>query len=97
MFESSSSMQDIIITAGGDGAQHFRRGDNAPVSYPTVTVERVRSPVGAGDSFAVGVLWSVISGKSRREGIRLGMTLGALAVASELSYPDLADVAEMSR
>jgi len=65
--------------------------------FPARIVDRVRSPVGAGDSFAVGVLWSVISGKSRSEGIRMGMALGALAVASERSYPDLSEVAEISR
>lgn len=97
MLASSASLENVIITAGGEGARLFGRDDHTPVVYPGVTVDRVCSPVGAGDSFAVGVLWSVISGNSRSEGIRMGMTLGALAVASKRSYPDLAEVAEVSR
>lgn len=97
VLSSSGSLESIIITAGPEGARLFGRGDHAPVAYPGVRVDRVRSPVGAGDSFAVGILWSVISGKSRTEGIRMGMVLGALAVASERSYPDLSEVAEISR
>jgi sugar/nucleoside kinase (ribokinase family) len=97
MLSSSTSLENIIITAGREGAQLFSRGEDAPVNYPGRTVDRMRSPVGAGDSFAVGLLWSIISGKSRGEGIRLGMALGALAVASERSYPDLKEVGEITR
>ncbi len=97
MLSTSASLESIIVTVGREGARLFSRGGHGSVAYPGVTARRVRSPVGAGDSFAVGVLWSVISGKSRAEGIRLGMALGTLAVASERSYPDLAEVARISR
>jgi sugar/nucleoside kinase (ribokinase family) len=95
MLDSSPSLKNVIVTMGREGAQVFGSSGDSPIEYPPVTRNVVRSPVGAGDSFAVGVLYSMVSGKTLTDGIRLGMALGALAVESELSYPDLARVAEV--
>jgi len=56
MLLSSSSPQNILITAGRDGVQLFTRREDVPVDFPADTVQNRRSPVGAGDSFAVGEL-----------------------------------------
>jgi sugar/nucleoside kinase (ribokinase family) len=97
MFSLSGSIETIIITDGQKGVRLFNRGEHTPINYPVLHVDQVRSPVGAGDSFAMGILWSMLSGKTPDDGIRLGMALGALAVASEESFPNLAKVKEIKR
>ena len=77
-------------------AADFRRGEPAPELYVTEAVANVVSPIGAGDSFAAGVLACVVSGQPLDHGIRLGMTLGALAVQSEFPYPDSEEVSRVA-
>ncbi|MEX2221161.1 MAG: carbohydrate kinase family protein [Candidatus Rokuibacteriota bacterium] len=98
IFDHSRSLQHLIVTAGRNGAQVFTRGATASVAHPAihVQVDALRSPVGAGDSFAVGILWSVLVGADIHDGVALGMRLGALAAQSEESYPDLRAVSEIS-
>ena len=95
MFHHSRSLRYVIVTAGHEGAHVFARGTKPSVAHPAIHVDTLRSPVGAGDSFAVGVLWSVLVGADIHDGVALGMKLGALAAQSEHSYPDLQTVSEI--
>ncbi len=95
MFARSSSLRHVIVTAGREEVQVYSQGATAPVAYPVQRVDSIRSPVGAGDSFAVGILWAELSTLGIEGGVRLGLKLSALAVQSERSYPDLRAVSEV--
>jgi sugar/nucleoside kinase (ribokinase family) len=81
-------VQAVIITGGSKGVQVVQRGV-PPQHHAALPVREARSPVGAGDSFAVGVLHALVQGRGVEAGVRAGLKLAVLAVESERSYPDL--------
>jgi sugar/nucleoside kinase (ribokinase family) len=91
-FARSKVLQHVIVTAGAGHVRVFSRYAKPQVFTPNPERD-VRSPVGAGDSLAAGVLWSILFRKPMSEAVTFGMALAVLAVRSERSYPDLAAVA----
>lgn len=66
----------IAVTLGADGA--ILAGRDGVTRLPTIPV-RVRSAVGAGDSFLAGMVWALMEGKDAEEAFRFGIAAGAAA------------------
>lgn len=66
----------IAVTLGADGAILASR--ESVIRLPTILV-RVRSAVGAGDSFLAGMVWALMEGKDAGEAFRFGIAAGAAA------------------
>ncbi|WP_187972531.1 1-phosphofructokinase family hexose kinase [Aquibium microcysteis] len=66
----------VAVTLGADGA--ILAGPDGVVRLPTIPV-RVRSAVGAGDSFLAGMVWALIEGREVAEAFRFGIAAGAAA------------------
>jgi adenosine kinase len=96
ILEGAKTLETIIVTTGRDGVLVYRKGEQRPQALPGRDVLPVVSPVGAGDALAAGLLATLASGGDLHEGLALGIELGALAVQSELSYPDLRQVAALA-
>lgn len=67
----------VAVTMGPDGALLATSG--GVLRVPAIPV-RVRSAVGAGDSFLGAMIWSLSEGKSPEEAFRLGVAAGAAKV-----------------
>jgi 2-dehydro-3-deoxygluconokinase len=83
-------MPRIAITTGEQGAAGFENGHTvlAP-GYPVEMIDRI----GAGDSFAAGVISGLLEGNFSR-GIQYGVAMSALQLTTEgdlfrLSRPDV--------
>jgi 6-phosphofructokinase 2 len=66
----------VAVTLGADGAILASR--EGVIRLPSIPV-RVRSAVGAGDSFLAGMVWSLLNGKEATEAFRFGIAAGAAA------------------
>ncbi len=78
-FYLSEGVKAVIIKLGPQGAW-FKSADGEQATIPGFPVTNVVDTVGAGDSFAVGVLSGLIEGKNLSEAVRRGNLLGSLAV-----------------
>ncbi len=67
----------VAVTMGADGA--LMATSSGILRVPAIPV-RVRSAVGAGDSFLGAMTWSLSEGKSPEEAFRLGVAAGAAKV-----------------
>lgn len=67
----------VAVTMGGDGA--LLASKNGVFRLPAIPV-RVRSAVGAGDSFLAGMLWALLRGDEPEQAFALGVAAGAAAV-----------------
>lgn len=66
----------LAVTLGADGAILASR--DGVTRLPTIPV-RVRSAVGAGDSFIAGMVWTLMAGKDAAAAFRFGIAAGAAA------------------
>jgi sugar/nucleoside kinase (ribokinase family) len=89
----SESVEALVVTRGARGVLVFKKGQHGADEYAGRRAASVVSPIGAGDALAAGILASLVAGRSMEEAVALGIELGALAVESELPYPDPARVA----
>lgn len=96
LLAASKSLQAIVVTRGRQGLVAFERGEGQPIAIESSPVPQVVSPVGAGDALAAGVVAGVSAGMPVSEALSIGAELGALAVQSELSYPQLSRVSEFA-
>jgi len=72
-------MSRIAITTGDEGAAGFENGNTVVVpGYPVEMVDRI----GAGDSFAAGVITGLLEGNFVR-GLRYGVAMSALQLTTE--------------
>lgn len=78
MAQSDGSPSVIVLKRGKEGVTIFERGAD-PIDVPGFPVE-VLNTVGAGDSFASGLIMSRISGKSWYDSARFANACGALVV-----------------
>jgi 2-dehydro-3-deoxygluconokinase len=78
-FYLSQGVNTVIVKLGGQGAYYkTATGESATVAgYP---VKEVIDTVGAGDSFAVGVISALLDGESTEQATRRGNLFGSLAV-----------------
>jgi 6-phosphofructokinase 2 len=67
----------VAVTMGADGA--LLASADGVLRLPAIHV-RVRSAVGAGDSFLGAMTWALLEGKTPEEAFRLGVVAGAAAV-----------------
>jgi 2-dehydro-3-deoxygluconokinase len=71
----------VILKDGANGISYASKsGERGFV--PSYKVDRVVDPVGAGDGFAVGILSSLIDGKSLEEAVQIGAVIGAMVVST---------------
>jgi 6-phosphofructokinase 2 len=71
------SAEFVACTLGADGA--LLASSKGVLRHPAIHV-RVRSAVGAGDSFLGAMIWALSEGRTPDEAFRLGMAAGAAAV-----------------
>lgn len=68
----------VLVKLGADGS--LALSDNGVERVPTIRLERIVDPVGAGDGFAAGFLSGQLRGLSIAESLRLGNLVGASAM-----------------
>ncbi len=70
-------VENLVVSLGSDGALLAHADGVVQLPSPAV---KVRSAVGAGDSFVGAMIWGVSQGKPVTEAFRLGLAAGAAAV-----------------
>jgi sugar/nucleoside kinase (ribokinase family) len=96
ILERTKALETIIVTRGRDDILVYRKGERRPQAFAGRKIPHPVSPVGAGDSLAAGLLVTLARDGNFEDGLALGIELGALAVQSDLSYPDLRQVAALA-
>lgn len=71
------AVQAVVTSLGSGGAFLTTKDEHVHVRAPTV---RIRSKVGAGDSFVAGALIGFTQGKSLQDAVRYGVAAGSAAV-----------------
>ena len=85
------SLQMVAITRGAKGAVFLSRGQF--FQLPDSTLDQVLvHPVGAGDSFAAGLLFGVIQNWRPQESLELANLLSSYVVRHVTATPELTDV-----
>ena len=87
----------IVITAGTEPILAYRKGESEPLVYAPRPWEGETVPIGAGDSFAAGLIYALELGCDVADALAIAADCGRLAAASQLSYPDLEAVADISK
>lgn len=72
----SGSVEILAVTLGADGA--LLATPRRTLRLPSIPV-RVRSAVGAGDSFLAGMIWKLMEGSDEEDAFRFGIAAGAAA------------------
>ena len=90
LFERSRVLRSVIVTEGEDGSIVYGRGTE-PQRFGIERCEIV-APIGAGDSYAAGIVYGVANSWPVDRAVQLAIRLSALSVSSETSYPDLSKV-----
>jgi 2-dehydro-3-deoxygluconokinase len=68
-------VENVVVTNGATGAAGASNG--ATVAQPAYEVQ-VIDRIGAGDAFAAGVLWALVTGNQLQEGLERGAAMAAL-------------------
>lgn len=74
-----SGVSQIAIKNGEIGTYYVSKFEGCGFS-PSIKVDRVIDPIGAGDGFAAGLLSGILEGMSLKESVELGATIGAMVV-----------------
>lgn len=69
----------VLVKLGTEGS--LALGDNGIERAPSIHLDRIVDPVGAGDGFAAGFLSGQLRGLSIKESLRLGNLVGASAMS----------------
>lgn len=75
----NTGVSQIAIKNGEIGTYYVSMSEGSGFS-PSIKVDRVIDPIGAGDGFAAGLLSGILEGKSLKESVELGATIGAMVV-----------------
>lgn len=78
-FYLKRGVRAVIIKTGADGAW-FKTATGEQGLAPAIKVPRVVDTVGAGDGFAVGTLSALLEGKTLRQAVQRGNSIGSLAI-----------------
>lgn len=78
-FYLQHGVKTVIVKLGRDGA-YFKTSNNKSATVSGLPVNNVVDTVGAGDSFAVGVISALLDGLSIAQAAKRGNLLGALTV-----------------
>jgi sugar/nucleoside kinase (ribokinase family) len=72
----------LIVTLGAEGSRIYQRnrGSVTILELPTIPVERVVDPTGAGDNFKAGFLVGYMRGRPIVECVQIGAEMGAACV-----------------
>lgn len=83
-----ATARQVIVTDGASGAFHLHRGEvsKRAAGMPA----HVRSTVGAGDAFTAAVTLAIAAGLPPETALAIGVRVGASAVESASSQPELA-------
>jgi len=73
------ALTDVIITTLGEKGSLISTADS-DVHVPSIRVEHVIDPTGAGDAYRAGLLKGVVTGKDIQTGARLGSVAAAYAI-----------------
>jgi sugar/nucleoside kinase (ribokinase family) len=92
---AQGSVVRAIVTSGDQPLQIYERGGAEPALYSITGHDGRVVPIGAGDSFAAGLLCGLSEGQPLAQSIELAIRCGRLAAESPISYPDLAAVARL--
>jgi 1-phosphofructokinase len=74
---NAEGVDDVLLSAGAEGAVWARRGTALVAASPRV---QVVSTVGAGDTLLAGTLHGILSGWPRERGLRFATALAAESV-----------------
>ncbi|MEH7235314.1 sugar kinase [Bacillus sp. JJ1562] len=80
-----------VVIKNGEIETYYHSTDEGAGIVPSLKVDQVIDPVGAGDGFAAGVLAELLDGKSLQEAVKLGSTIGALVVTVKGDFEGLPD------
>jgi sugar/nucleoside kinase (ribokinase family) len=94
LFERAPHLDAVFVTRGRDGVTVYPR-TGEPLSLPAEQTP-VKTPVGAGDAFAAGVVAAICFGHEVETAARVGLRFAAISIASQTSYPDLDQIATAS-
>lgn len=78
-FYLQHGVKAVIVKLGSDGA-YFKTSSGESGTVAGFPVTKVVDTVGAGDSFAVGVISALLDGKTMKQAARRGNLLGSLTV-----------------
>ena len=78
-FYLARGVQLVVVKLGSDGA-YFKHAGGESGTVLGVAVDKVVDTVGAGDSFAVGVVSALLDGRTLEQAVKRGNWFGALAV-----------------
>lgn len=95
LFTAQRTVDSIIVTKGEEGAILYDK--NSPPQQFAIRPCEVKAPVGAGDSFAAGILFGESLGWPSIRSIPFAVELAAISVSSETSYPDPLRVAALRK
>ena len=85
----------IIVTSGKAEIVIYHRANQRPIFFQPQIQSLPNIPIGAGDSFAAGIVDGFVRGRDPLESLELACSLGAAATRSPSSFPDLTEVTEM--
>ncbi len=80
----SGALECVVVTRGARGATAYTR--QGRLDEPATPIEAVDT-TGAGDVFAAGFLWRLVSGCPIRDALQAGLRWGAAAVTVPQSIP----------
>jgi adenosine kinase len=84
----------VAVTRGARGCIVSSSGET--ITVPAVPVERVVDTTGAGDSFAAGFLYGVVTGRGPEVSARLG-AIAAAEIVSHIGARPLTNLADLAR
>lgn len=87
LFNQSTILRSIYLTRGENGSIVY--GHQGSEEHFGIQECEVRAPVGAGDTYAAGIIHGVARDWTVSQGVTLAARLAALSVSSHTSYPDL--------
>jgi adenosine kinase len=73
------ALTDVIITTLGEKGSQISTADS-DVHVPSIPVEHVIDPTGAGDAYRAGLLKGIVTGKDMQTAARLGSVAAAFAI-----------------
>lgn len=78
-FYLNKGVKAVILKTGADGAW-YKTANGEQGAVAAVKVDNVVDTVGAGDGFAVGVVSALLEGKTLKQAVTRGNTIGSLAI-----------------
>ncbi|MCT4612508.1 MAG: carbohydrate kinase family protein [Clostridia bacterium] len=88
IFKSAPNLDTIFMTCGESGSMIYEKTGKVTHVEAKMATE-VISPVGAGDTYAAGIVYGIANGWDNELSARFASEIACLSVESETSYPNL--------